>query len=564
MFGVYFVLLFLSSALIHVANAGSNAEWRKRIIYQILTDRFAVDDGSTDNPCDPDANQYCGGTWKGIENKLDYIEDMGFNAIWISPIDKNIEGDIDGAGYAYHGYWNTDYESLNEHFGTEDDLVSLITAAHKAGIWIMLDSIVNSMALAPPLADADYSSLNPFNKESYFHPYCLIDWDITDNETNVMDCWQDSGVLLADLDVESSDVSSYLSDHFKSLISKYDFDGLRIDAVKMMNYTFFPDFVDATGVYSVGEVFSYDPDTMCSYMSVLPGVTNYFLQLYINFSFTATGAGFTLIPTYQEVMASNCSKYDSTLMLTFIENHDLYRFPYYTSDQSQIMGALSFVLIWDGIPSIFYGQEQGFNGGEDPANRPALWLTDYDQSNPYYTVIKTMVAFRKFVITQDPDWVTSTYQSIESAVDHYVGQKNDVLVMFNNMGVTNNLTIYEVETNYTANEVVSDVFGHRTLTVGADKTLTASMTNGYPLIMYPHSKMSGFTLPTVNRTVMPSTSATATTTVYTSYYSPSYSARSFTGTGSIFTISSSSRLILSFKTLVFGLGVTAMLFVLFF
>lgn len=61
------------------------AEWKKRSIYQILTDRFA-----TSGPEDPDIDisrrQYCGGTWQGIISKLDYIQGMGFDAIWISPV----------------------------------------------------------------------------------------------------------------------------------------------------------------------------------------------------------------------------------------------------------------------------------------------------------------------------------------------------------------------------------------------------------------------------------------------------------------------------------------------
>ena len=71
--------------------AAKPAQWRERSIYQLLTDRFAVPDGDTTAICDVNKSRYCGGAWAGIEGQLDYIQGMGFDAIWISPVTKNIE-----------------------------------------------------------------------------------------------------------------------------------------------------------------------------------------------------------------------------------------------------------------------------------------------------------------------------------------------------------------------------------------------------------------------------------------------------------------------------------------
>lgn len=75
--------LAVAAAFFNSANAKTAAEWREASIYQVLTDRFATTDGTSPN-CD--ISNYCGGTWKGIENKLDYIQGMGFDAVWISPV----------------------------------------------------------------------------------------------------------------------------------------------------------------------------------------------------------------------------------------------------------------------------------------------------------------------------------------------------------------------------------------------------------------------------------------------------------------------------------------------
>ena len=64
-----------------IAHAASPAEWRSRTIYQLLTDRFNNPNGGTCN-----LSNYCGGTWRGIIDRLDYIQSLGFDAIWISPV----------------------------------------------------------------------------------------------------------------------------------------------------------------------------------------------------------------------------------------------------------------------------------------------------------------------------------------------------------------------------------------------------------------------------------------------------------------------------------------------
>lgn len=82
-----------------VAAALTPEQWRSQSIYQVLTDRFALTNGSTTQPCG--WGNYCGGTWQGIVNKLDYIKGMGFTAVWISPVVENIPNSR--YGQPYHG-----------------------------------------------------------------------------------------------------------------------------------------------------------------------------------------------------------------------------------------------------------------------------------------------------------------------------------------------------------------------------------------------------------------------------------------------------------------------------
>ena len=97
---------------------------------QILTDRFARTGNST-SPCS-DLSDYCGGTFRGIIDKLDYIQGLGANAIWISPIPEQTPK-------GYHGYWQKNLYKINPHFGTETDLKELVEECHRRDIWVMLD-----------------------------------------------------------------------------------------------------------------------------------------------------------------------------------------------------------------------------------------------------------------------------------------------------------------------------------------------------------------------------------------------------------------------------------------
>ena len=98
---------------------------------QLLTDRFA---SGSSTSCS-DLRNYCGGTFQGIIRQLDYIQGLGVNAIWISPIPQQTDTPHQG----YHGFWQENIYEINSHFGTENDLKELVDACHSRGIWVMLD-----------------------------------------------------------------------------------------------------------------------------------------------------------------------------------------------------------------------------------------------------------------------------------------------------------------------------------------------------------------------------------------------------------------------------------------
>ncbi len=118
------------------------ADWRDEVIYQILVDRFANGDPNNDFGVNRNAmGSYHGGDWQGIIDRLDYLEELGVTALWISPVVQNIETD---AGFdSYHGYWTQDFGHVNQHFGDEAKLRELVDACHRRGMKVILDIVTN-------------------------------------------------------------------------------------------------------------------------------------------------------------------------------------------------------------------------------------------------------------------------------------------------------------------------------------------------------------------------------------------------------------------------------------
>lgn len=119
-------------------------DWRDQVVYQLMVDRFANGDARNDWRVDPTAlARYQGGDWQGVIDQMDYLQELGVTALWISPIVLNVDTDagIDG----YHGYWAVDLERVNPHFGDLATLRAMVNEAHERGMLVILDIVTNHM-----------------------------------------------------------------------------------------------------------------------------------------------------------------------------------------------------------------------------------------------------------------------------------------------------------------------------------------------------------------------------------------------------------------------------------
>ncbi|KAJ4483787.1 glycoside hydrolase family 13 protein [Lentinula aciculospora] len=476
---------FLSLSAVRSSFAANAEEWRSRSIYQVMTDRFARTDGSTTAACDSSSTSYCGGSWKGIESKLDYIQGMNFTAIWISPTIEQITGDT-YEGEAYHGYWPKNYYNVNSNFGSSSDLQDLVNAAHVRGMYVMVDIVVNHFANWGD-SDIDWSGLTPLNSESYFHPKCWVDWN---NQTSAEQCWMGDGyVPLMDVNTEDDQVITMLNNFVHNLTTTYGFDGTRLDAAKSIRKDFWPAFVSAAGVYSQGEAWYGDAPTQCAYQDYMDGVHNYVMKTFATEAISGQG-NMTMLAGKLNGLVSTCK--DVSLLGSFMENHDNARMASISSDTAILKTAAALtVLSGNGIPIVFYGQEQMSSGNNAPQNRQALWLTGYPTgSDKLYTYFATLNTFRNHIGTSDSAFLTAkpTYDAPLSTVLSV--RKGNMMMFISNEGSKTSSTKL-TSTGWSANTALVDVLSCQSVSSDGSGNAAVNMNGGLPVAMYPKSYLTG-------------------------------------------------------------------------
>jgi glycosidase len=211
------------------------ADWSDAIIYFVLVDRFADGDSSTNLNYQPDnPGGWQGGDLKGLAAQLDEIADLGATAIWINPVQRQIDfgmpvNPIPEAGvsswfehWGFHGYWMDDFGEVDPHFGTEGDLAALVDAAHARGIKVLLDVVYNHAGYGAKY-EVDPGYKGWIRKE---RPDC---------ETDALRCRVGG---LPDFVTEDPEVAKYLLDANIGLAKRTGVDGFRLDTVKHVGQEF--------------------------------------------------------------------------------------------------------------------------------------------------------------------------------------------------------------------------------------------------------------------------------------------------------------------------------------
>ena len=377
----------------------------------MLTDRFYNADTLNDinfNRVKPTAKLrgFEGGDIKGITKKIeeDYFTDLGINAIWFTPIVEQIHGAVDegtGASYGFHGYWTKDWTALDPNFGTKEDLKNLVELAHKKGIRIVLDGVINHTGPVTDIDDvwpSDWVRTGPqCNYQTYESTVtCTLVKNLPDIKTEssltveipkqLAEKWKAEGRYEQEMK-ELDDFFKrtgyprapkyYIIKWLTDYITEFGIDGYRADTVKHMgenvwgefknecNYAFKlwkennPDKVlDTNDFYLVGEVYNYNISSG-QLFDFGDKKVNYFengFNSLINFEFKWNAAQ---LPSYEALF----SKYNSILLnelkgfgvLNYISSHD--DGAPFDKERTKTFESATKLLLCPGTSQVYYGDE---------------------------------------------------------------------------------------------------------------------------------------------------------------------------------------------------------------
>lgn len=432
-----------------------NRDIRDDVFYFVLPDRFyngnpANDNGSSDIEISKggfkpdDKFGFHGGDINGVEQKLDYLKELGITAIWMTPILRNKA--IQWGGYAHHGYWIVDFTQIDPHFGSNDDLKSLIDAAHQKGIKIFFDIITNHTADVIRFEEChnpdgsfkgektcEYKTLQQVNSGDNYTPFLpvkekdvkvpawLNDPKYYHNQGDSF--WQGESAIngdfvgLDDLNTLHPEVITGMIDIYKNIITEFKPDGFRIDTVKHVHMPFWQAFSPAIvehakslnipNFHIFGEVYSGDPVVLSNYTTdgKMPSVLDFGFQSAAADVFYRGKDPQTIATLFDNDDYYNDQDSNADILMNFLGNHDMGRAGYFIDDANPDISdeerlrrnILSHALMYfsRGVPVIYYGDEQGFTGdGGDVGARENMFaskVSSYNDNNLIGTDANTAV-----------------------------------------------------------------------------------------------------------------------------------------------------------------------------
>ncbi|KSU61025.1 amylopullulanase [[Bacillus] enclensis] len=359
-------------------------DWDESIIYFMLTDRFFNGDKTNDDPSGLNYDKskrgsYQGGDFEGITDKLDYLDELGVNTVWISPIVDNVNYDVrEGEGgepyFAYHGYWADNFSELNPHFGSMEEFHTLIDEAHERGIKIMVDVVLNHTGYGLKEIDGDL----PEEQRPAGYPTDEDRARFSDIVRQGSDVGSDEvvGELagLPDIMTEDPEVRQQIIDWQTDWIDKATtekgntIDYFRVDTVKHVDKPTWMAFKNAITEKMpehkmIGEAWGASTDNDQGLLE------SGMMDSLLDFGFKDIAKEFVNgnVKAADDKLAARNGKIDNTATLgQFLGSHDEDGFLYsLDGDEGKLKLAASLQATSKGQPVIYYGEELGQSGANN-------------------------------------------------------------------------------------------------------------------------------------------------------------------------------------------------------
>lgn len=391
------------------AAAAPAAFWNSATVYFLLTDRFQDGDSSNDRALGRVQDgavlrSFQGGDLKGVLQKLEegYFDSLGVNVIWLTPFVEQIHGSVDegtGKTYGYHGYWTRDWTAVDPALGTKDDLRALVDAAHRHGIRVLMDAVINHTGPVTPQDPrwpADWVRSGP--RCTYRDYASTVDCNLAETLPDILterddpvelppfliEKWRREGRL----DQEQAELDAffartgyprapryYVIKWLTDWVRDFGIDGYRVDTAKHFGEAVsvelkrqaeraFADWkrahpaqvLDSLLFYMMGEVYGWEPSQGREY-SFGDRTVDFFAHGYdglINFGFKREAAG-SLDDLFTRYSATLHQTLRGVAILNYVSSHD--DGAPYDLDRRDPFDAGTRLLLAPGGAQIYYGDE---------------------------------------------------------------------------------------------------------------------------------------------------------------------------------------------------------------
>ena len=455
-------------------------DWDEAVVYFMMTDRFF--DGNESNNTASGADTYGdnpglyhGGDFAGVTAKLDYLQDLGVNTIWLTPIVKNIAGvTVTDEGKedvpynaAYHGYWASDFTKLNPTMGTTEEFKTMISEAHKRGMRIMVDIVVNHAGYGTESTFADM----------------LRDKSVSEGDIK---SWQ-SG--LPDFATEKADVRAKLVEWQTSWMKDYGVDYFRVDTVKHVDSTTWAALKNSTTEVNpsfkmIGEYYG------AGYASNGSTLGSGQMDADLDFDFNDQATSFVSgnISSVEKFLSARNSALNNAYMTgQFLSSHDedgfkasLINGKGYTEDEatSAALVAATLQLTAKGIPVIYYGEEVGLSGLNNypyQTNRYDMDFSKATKDNVTYQHYKNLLSIRNAYTDVFARGSRTVVAGSDEEGYDVVSRSYGGTTLYVGMNIKDTAKEVKVPVSLAAGTEVKDLYSGATYTVGSDKTVAVTI-----------------------------------------------------------------------------------------
>ena len=472
-------------------------DWDEAVIYFAVTDRFFDGDASNNdaygvgdyNVGEKGGSSYHGGDFAGLNQKLDYLKDLGVNTIWITPIVENItedqhDNETDTATYGYHGYWASDFTKLNKHLGKEQQFKALLDAAHSKGMKIMVDVVLNHAG---------------YGREDYFNSI-LTDADgnsismIRDSSNTISgDDKYDSLSDLPDFVTENKAVTDQLVAWQTGWMSKYNIDYYRVDTVKHVETTTWAAFKNSLTKVNpdfkmIGEY------SGAGYANNAGELGTGTMDALLDFDFNDFAQNFVtgnISSVENSLQKRNNAINNTSVMGSFLSSHDEDTLQYKLVNESKISEeeaynlmkvAATLQITAKGQPVLYYGEEIGQGGANNwplQTNRRDFDWTELEKqkadSNSIYNHYKTMLAIRNAYTDVFARGNRSTVAVSDADGYEVISRSYGNNTLYVGMNVKEAEKEVVIPVAESAGTVLKNLYDGKTYTVSADQNVSVTI-----------------------------------------------------------------------------------------